>query len=96
MKYIDWNAAKNEILRIERGVTFEGAMDSIIEGFLLDVVEHSNQDQYANQKIFVIQIEEYVYLVPFVEDEKKIFLKTIIPSRKATKHYLINNKKTKK
>jgi hypothetical protein len=55
---------------------------------LLDILEHPNQQQYGGQRIFVVQRDEYVYLVPFVEDDKLIALKTIIPSRKATKQYL--------
>ena len=61
------------------------------QGFLLDVLEHPNQEKYQGQKIFVVQIDEYAYLVPFVEDEREIFLKTIIPSRKATRKYLKGN-----
>jgi hypothetical protein len=57
-------------------------------GDLLDILEHPNPDRYAGQRIFVVQREDYVYLVPFVEDEHTVFLKTIIPSRKATKQYL--------
>jgi len=55
---------------------------------VLDTLEHPNPDRYAGQRIFVVQREDYVYLLPFVEDENTVFLKTIIPSRKATKHYL--------
>jgi len=61
------------------------------QGFLLDVLEHPNQEKYQGQKIFVVQIDEYAYLVPFVEDEREIFLKTIIPSGKATRKYLKGN-----
>jgi len=93
VKYLDWNLTKNEILKAERGVSFEGVIEAIIEGYLLDVLEHPNQAKYDRQRIFIVLIEDYVYLVPFVEDELKIFLKTIIPSRKATKHYLINKNK---
>ena len=55
---------------------------------MLDILEHPNPQRYAGQRIFVVQRDDYVYLVPFVEDERLIFLKTIIPSRKATKQYL--------
>ena len=55
---------------------------------LLDILEHPNRDRYANQRMFVVRHEDYVYLVPFVEDEHTVVLKTIIPSRKATKQYL--------
>ena len=57
-------------------------------GDLLDILEHPNPDRYGGQRIFVVQRDDYVYLVPFVEDEHTVFLKTIIPSRKATKQYL--------
>lgn len=90
MKYVDWNVVKNEFLKAERGISFEDVISSVIDGGLLDVMKHPNQKKYSQQKIMVININDYVYLVPFVEDEKKVFLKTIIPSRKATKHYLID------
>ncbi|MEW6242326.1 MAG: BrnT family toxin [Chloroflexota bacterium] len=92
MKYFSWNEEKNELLKTERGLSFEEVVFYIDMGFLLDVLEHPNQEEYQGQKIFVVQIEEYVYLVPFVESEHEIFLKTIIPSRKATKQYLKGSK----
>ncbi|MCK6583958.1 MAG: BrnT family toxin [Anaerolineales bacterium] len=88
MKYFSWNDEKNEILREERQVSFEDVVFYIEQGFLLDVLEHPNQEKYKGQKIFVVQMDDYVYLVPFIEDDREIFLKTIIPSRKATKKYL--------
>ena len=88
MKYFLWNQEKNELLQTERDISFEDIVFYIEKGFLLDVLEHPKPEKYPGQKIFVVQVEEYVYLVPFVEDEKEIFLKTIIPSRKATKRYL--------
>jgi hypothetical protein len=75
-------------LRAERGIGFEDIVFDIERGDLLDVLEHPNRDRHAGQRIFVVQRDEYVYLVPFVEDEHTVFLKTIIPSRKATKQYL--------
>lgn len=91
MKYFSWNEEKNELLKEERQVSFEDAVFYIEQGFLLDVLENPNQEKYKGQKIFVVQIEDYAYLIPFVEDEREIFLKTIIPSRKATKKYLKGN-----
>jgi hypothetical protein len=91
MKYFSWNEEKNELLKEERQISFEDVVFYIEQGFLLDVLEHPNQEKYQGQKIFVVQIDEYAYLVPFVEDEREIFLKTIIPSRKATKRYLKGN-----
>jgi uncharacterized DUF497 family protein len=89
VKYFDWDDAKNAKLRAERGVGFEDVVFHIIQrGDLLDILEHSNPSRYASQRIFVVRREDYVYLVPFVEDEHTLFLKTIIPSRKATKEYL--------
>ncbi len=89
MKYFDWDNAKNEKLKSERGVGFEDVIMAIEAGDILDILENANKEKYPNQKVFVIKIEEYVFIVPFVEDEEKVFLKTIIPSRKATKKYLI-------
>ena len=86
VKYFAWDDAKNAKLRAERGIGFEDIVFHIERGDLLDILEHPNPDRYAGQRIFVVQREDYVYLVPFVEDEHTVFLKTIIPSRKATKH----------
>lgn len=87
MKFFSWNEEKNELLKAERQISFEDVVFYIEQGFLLDVLEHPNQEKYKGQKIFVVEIEEYAYLVPFIEDEREIFLKTIIPSRKATRKY---------
>ncbi len=88
MKYFEWDIGKNQKLKQTRGVTFEDVVFHIIHGGLPDIVEHPNKTKYPNQKIFILNIENYVYLVPFVEGEKSVFLKTIIPSRKMTKKYL--------
>ena len=88
VKYFDWDDAKNAKLRAERGIGFEDIVFHIERGDLLDILEHPNTDRYAGQRIIVVRREDYVYLVPFVEDEDTVFLKTIIPSRKATKQYL--------
>lgn len=88
MKYFNWNSEKNEKLRKGRGVSFEEAILAIEQGQLLDILEHSNKDKYENQNIFVVKIYNYAWLIPFVENENEVFLKTIIPSRKATKQYL--------
>ena len=88
MKYFAWDDAKNAKLRVDRGIGFEDIVFHIERGDLLDILEHPNPDRYAGQRVFVVQREGYVYLVPFVEDEHMVFLKTIIPSRKATKQYL--------
>lgn len=92
MKPISWNPKKNDQLKSERGVTFEDVVFHIMSGDILDTVDHPNQKRYPGQQIHVIAIEEYVYFVPFVESDDEVFLKTIIPSRKATKVYLGENK----
>ncbi len=88
MKYFDWDNAKNAKLRAERRIGFEDVVFHIERGDLLDILEHPNPERYAGQRIFVVRRENYVYLVPFIEDEHTVFLKTIIPSRKATRQYL--------
>ena len=88
MKYFSWNNEKNQSLKSERNISFEDVVFHIEKKHVLDVVEHPNQERYSGQKIFVINIDNYAYLVPFIESEREIFLKTIIPSRKATKQYL--------
>ena len=95
MKYFDWNSRKNEKLKREREIGFEDVLIAIKEKRILDIVEHKNQKKYPNQKMFIINVDNYAYMVPFVEDTRKIFLKTIIPSRQATKKYIFkkaNNK----
>jgi uncharacterized DUF497 family protein len=89
MKYFEWNEEKNEKLKNERGIGFEEVILALGENGPLDILSHPNQKKYPNQKIFIVDINHYIYLIPFVEGEEKIFLKTIIPSRKATKDYLI-------
>lgn len=88
MKLYDWHEAKNERLRIERGVTFEEIVFHLSHDGLLDTIEHPNQAGYAGQRIFIVNVDGYACLVPFVESEDRIFLKTIIPSRKMTRQYL--------
>jgi uncharacterized DUF497 family protein len=88
MKYFIWNSDKNEQLKRERDILFEQIVIQIEEGKLHDILEHPNQQKYKDQKIFVVELNEYIHLVPFVEDEEYVLLKTIIPSRKATKKYL--------
>ena len=88
MKYFAWDDAKNEMLKAGRGIGFEEIVFLIGQGHVLDILEHPNRQRYVGQRIFVVQRDDYVYLVPFVEDDRLIALKTIIPSRKATKHYL--------
>ena len=88
MKQINWNAEKNQTLMKERSISFEDIVFSIQQGDLLDDLCHPNKDKYPNQRLFVVNVEGYAHLVPYVENEEEIFLKTIIPSRKATNKYL--------
>jgi uncharacterized DUF497 family protein len=88
MKPFHWNETKNQQLSVERGITFDRVIQAIAQGDLLDTIEHYNAKQYSHQKIFIVKIKDYVYLVPFVESESEIFLKTIIPSLKMKKKYL--------
>lgn len=95
MKLYAWDPEKNARLKKERGVSFEDVVFHIDAGDEIDLFEHPNQARYPGQKISVVAIEGYAYLVPFVETETEIFLKTIIPSRKATrKHAGARNEKS--
>ena len=85
----DFSAEKNNQLITTRGISFEEVIAAINNGALLEVIEHPNKEKYDNQNIYIVEINHYVYLVPFVrKDKKTIFLKTIFPSRKLSKHYL--------
>ena len=88
VKYFSWNPEKNTSLVQERGISFEEIVFHIEKGDVLDLLEHPNRERYPNQRVFVVNVEGYAYIVPFVEDENEVFLKTIIPSRKATRDYL--------
>ena len=88
MKPYVWNREKNQRLKAERNVSFEEVLMHIANGNILDIVEHPNQEKYRGQRVFIVRIRDYAWLVPFVESETEIFMKTIIPSRKATAKYL--------
>ena len=88
MKYFDWDQKKNEQLKKERDISFEEVVIALDEERVFYRGDHPNQNKYLGQKIVVVEIKDYAYVVPFVEDDEKIFLKTIIPNRKATKKYL--------
>ena len=94
-KTIRYSLEKDEILKSGRDVSFEDVILALENGYLLDDITHPNKEKYPNQNIFIIliQIKDYVYLVPYIEDDTSIFLKTIIPSRKMNKKY---NKKDAK
>jgi uncharacterized DUF497 family protein len=91
MKLINWNREKNEWLRKNRGICFEDILFYLDNNYLIDDVKHPNQVKFSGQRMMVFNIVEYIHLIPYVESEDEIFLKTIIPSRKATKNYLEKN-----
>ena len=88
MKPFRWGSGKNEQLRRERGISFEHVVVAVEAGGLLDILTHPNPAKYPNQRFLVVASNGYAYLVPFVEQEDHFFLKTVIPSRKATRDYL--------
>ena len=88
MKIFNWNTEKNQKLITERAISFEEVVFYIQHGGLLDDIVHPNTSDYPNQRVLLVDIKSYVYLIPYVETDEEIFLKTIIPSRKFTKLYL--------
>jgi uncharacterized DUF497 family protein len=88
MNSINWNTEKSLLLKKTRGICFEDIVFFIERGDILDDYEHPNQKDYPGQRIMVIGIYDYAYLVPYVENDKELFLKTVIPCRKATQKYL--------
>ncbi len=88
MKHFVWSADKNTQLINERGISFERVIYHIERDGYLDVIKHPNSSKYPKQRMFIVNINNYAYLVPFVENETEVFLKTIIPSRKATRKYI--------
>lgn len=89
MKPFRWNHDKNAELKIERGISFEEVVLAIEANGMLDVVRHPNSGKYPNQLVFIVALDAYVHLVPFIEEPEYYFLKTVIPSRKATRDYLL-------
>lgn len=83
----EWSAEKDRLLQEERGVGFEDVVIAIDSGGLLAVKEHPNKERYPNQMLYVVRMKGYAYLVPFVREGERIFLKTIIPSRKANREF---------
>ena len=92
MNIFRWDNEKNEFLKTTRGVCFEQVVLLMERGEILDTIENPNQEKYSGQKIAVLMIDTYVYLVPYVENNEEIFLKTITPSRKATNKYVRGKK----
>ena len=83
-----WDLQKNTLLMRERGLSFEQIALAVEGGDLLQVIEHPNAAKYPNQKIMIVAMDGYAFLVPFVQEEEGYFLKTIIPSRKATRDFM--------
>ena len=96
MKPFRWNHDKNEVLKKDRDISFEEIVLAIEADGLLDGRQHPNPDKYPNQSILVVALEGYIYLVPYVEEQDFYFLKTVIPSRKATRDYLQRNSQNEK
>ena len=88
MKIFDWDDDKNEWLKRERGISFEDVVFAIDEGKLLGILRHPNHKEYKGQRIYIVEIEDYAFVVPYVESDACIFLKTVFPSRKYTRMYL--------
>lgn len=88
-----FNTDKNKKLLAERGIGFEEVILELEANRKLDVIEHPNKDRYPNQKMFIVEIDGYVYVVPFIQDEDNFYLKTIFPSRKLTRKYLFDTPK---
>ncbi len=84
MKHLNWGSQKNELLKQKRGISFEEIAFAIQSGNLLGTEENRN---YPNQKMYIVEIENYAVAVPFIETESEIFLKAAFPSRKYTKRY---------
>ena len=96
MKPFRWNHEKNEMLKKERSISFEEMVLAIEADGLLDELQHPNPEKYPNQSILVVALDGYAYLVPCVEEADYYFLKTVIPSRKATRDYLTRSKPDEK
>ena len=92
MRVFRWDNEKNEWLKKNRGVCFEEVVVLMERKDVLDIIEHPNQDKYPAQKIAIVKIDDYAYLVPYMQESEAIILKTIIPSRSATNKYVRTKK----
>ena len=92
MKVFRWDNDKNELLKNSRGVCFEQVVILMEREDILETIEHPNQNKYPGQKIATVMIDDYAYLVPYIQQSDEIFLKTIIPGRKATNKYMRSKK----
>lgn len=88
MKQFHWNEDKNRLLKASRNISFEEVVQAIKDGKLIETKTHPNQLKYPGQKIFLVEIDNYIYTIPFVEDSQVVFMKTIYPDRILTKKYL--------
>lgn len=88
MKRFAWNEEKNRLLKKQRGVSFEMVLQAMEDGRLLDVLEHPDQEKYGDQRLYVVEIDRYVYIVPFVDEGEERVLRTIFPSRRYTRLYI--------
>jgi len=84
---VEWNNEKNEDLKQNRDVCFEDVQNAILNDKVVDIIPHFNQNRYPNQKIIIVKLNNYIYYVPYIRDNEKLFLKSIIPSRKYNKIY---------
>ena len=85
--YFDWNEEKNKQIKEKRAICFEDFVQAFNDDNVIDIIEHFNKKQYPNQKLFIVELNDYIHYVPFVQDDEKYFLKNIIPSRKLHKLY---------
>lgn len=88
MKTFDWSEQKNTSLKAERDICFEDIKSAVEDGRVLEDSEHLNQERYPGQRMLIVEVNDYAYSAPYVEDKGKVFLKTVFPNRKATKKYL--------
>ena len=84
----EWNSEKNEWLKKEREISFETIIFHLAQGDLWKVSDHPDQSKYPGQRVYYVKVDDYIYMVPHIKEDKKVFLKTIIPSRKATRDYI--------
>jgi hypothetical protein len=82
-----WNEEKNALLKAERGIGFEDIVTAILEGAIVDIIQHPNKEKFPDQMIYIVEVLEYIYMIPYVRNDQEIFFKTIIPSRKMKKIY---------
>lgn len=94
MIYYDWEPDKNERLKNEREIGFENILEAVHAGKTFAVIPNP-KTHFSHQKILIVEIDDYAYTVPYVQEDEKIFLKTIMPSRKATQKYIINKRQKK-